>query len=100
MSKVKLTIEYEGKTTELESDFLIFGAANVDSLRIGLHSGIIGKTDAFSLDRVYVSMAKSINRASVETIYKAPLEEARDLVSDLIPEMKISEVLAPEADTP
>lgn len=100
MSKVKMTIEYEGKRTEIESDFILFGAANTDYPYVGMHGGIIGKGDAFSLNRAYITLGKTVSRATIETVYKMSQEEAREYVSDLMPELKESEIVSSETETP
>ena len=97
MSKVKVTVEYDGEKQEFESDFVIMGSANIEEMpnnysRIGTRCSITGIMDMLSLNRVYVTLAGIVHEQNIKEVYGVGKKDAYEMVKHLTPEVNSIEL--------
>ena len=93
MSKVKVTIEYNGNKQEYECDVVLMGGANIEQVeggypRVAVKGSLMGNCDLLALNRIYACMGNAVHENNIKQAYGVSMDEATRSVEDIMPKDK------------
>ena len=96
MSKVRVTIEWNGTKQEYDCDVVIMGGANIEQVednypRIAVKGAMVGNADLLSVNRIYATLGGIVHDNNIKKIYGVGRAEALEIVEGIAPKNIVAE---------